>query len=73
MSGLQTGRDRASTFRVSRGRQNRQISELGADTAMAQLEQFMGRVCKLIEDHPEWRHQNHPERMENALRALQQL
>jgi hypothetical protein len=33
----------------------------------------MRKLCVLIEDHPEWRYQSAPERMENVLEALQRL
>ena len=42
-------------------------------TITPELESFMRRLCEMVEQHPEWRHQSQPERMENFLRAVQQL
>jgi hypothetical protein len=44
-----------------------------AMTITPELESFMRRLCEMIELHPEWKHQSQPERMENFLRAVQQL
>lgn len=44
-----------------------------AMTITPELENFMRRLCEMVEQHPEWRYQNQPERMENFLRAVQQL
>ena len=38
-----------------------------------ELESFMHSLCDLIDAHPEWLYQSQPERMENFLRAVQQL
>jgi hypothetical protein len=49
------------------------LLDAGAAAALAPLEDFMRRLCLLIDGHPEWHHQSPPERMENFLQAVQQL
>ena len=38
-----------------------------------QLEEFMKKVCDLVDNHPEWMHQKPPERVKNILSAIRQL
>jgi hypothetical protein len=38
-----------------------------------QLEEFMKKICDLVDDHPEWMHQRSPERAKNILSAIRQL
>jgi hypothetical protein len=37
------------------------------------VEQLMGKVLSLVENHPEWYRQEQAERMENILRELLRL
>lgn len=39
----------------------------------AELEEFMKKVCDLVDNHPEWIHQTAPERVQNILLAIRQL
>jgi len=52
----------------------RRLASLPPKSAdLTPLEDFMRRLLTLIGDHPEWRNQSAPERMNNFLVALQKL
>lgn len=62
---------------IQRGphRTNGQRQDFYGETTIVtpELESFMRQLCEMIDQHPEWAHQSQPERMENFLRAVQQL
>jgi hypothetical protein len=41
--------------------------------ATPELGEFMRKVCDMVDDHPEWIHQNQPERMKNFMAAVREL